>query len=63
MGGGEVELWHFVGDDSGVFFFTFRGILGSSEGYLFMNSDTVPSGGETMQVEKIAPRWFFVQTE
>ena len=61
-GGGEVVIYNF-GNDSGVYFFTFRGILGRSSGYLFMSSDAVPSGDGIVEASKVAPHWFFVRTE
>jgi hypothetical protein len=43
-GGGDVVLDYYSGSRS-VYFFTFRGILGSSSGYLFVERDAPPSGG------------------
>ena len=61
-GGGEVLLLKF-GNDTGVYFFAFRGILGSSSGYIYMNSDAVPKADDIFEVRKIAPRWFFIETD
>ena len=61
MGGGEVVVESFD-KTSGVYFFTYRGILDSSSGYLYMNSDSVPNGQDFVDARKVAPRWFYVET-
>lgn len=61
-GGGDVVLAHYSGSRS-VYFFTFRGILGSSSGYLFMERDVPPSGGYIVDMRKIAPHWYWIRTE
>lgn len=60
-GGGDVVLDYYNGSRS-VYFFTFRGILGNSSGYLFMERDVPPSGGYIVDVRKIAPHWYWIQT-
>jgi hypothetical protein len=60
-GGGEAVILHFE-KGSGVYYFTFRGILGSSSGYLYMDSNSIPKADDFVSVSKIADRWYFVQT-
>lgn len=64
-GGGDVLVYSSgpTTPSTGVFFFTFRGILGHGSGYLYMNSDAPPMMPDDYKVEKVGPRWYWVQFE
>jgi hypothetical protein len=61
-GGGDIIVDQTDGVTS-IFFYTFRGVLDNSSGFIYRSNDTQPGqfllGQDCIQLEKIEPFWYF----
>jgi hypothetical protein len=65
-GGGDIIVDNSDGITS-IFFYTFRGILGSSSGFIYRSNDSPPPQfllrRDCYQLERIEPKWFFCASD
>ena len=61
-GGGEIIIQR-QGNETYVFFFTFRGILDNFSGFMYRSDDTIPKnsdfGGDFFYTKRLTPNWYW----